>query len=89
MGKPSEFNDPFDCVGSAEGEYSEKVVNAYVEANYTTDFGTTEAFRTSFLMTYKEHEDEEYAKRRRLDSLCRIMSMTDVEDVLPENEHCV
>ena len=86
MGKPSEFNDPFDCIGSAEGDYSEKVVNAFVEANYTPDFGTTEAFRTSFLTTYKGHEDEGYAKRMYLDSLCRIMSMTDVEEVLPENE---
>lgn len=86
MGKPSEFNDPFDCIGSAEGDYSEKVVNAFVEANYTQDFGTTEAFRTSFLTTYKGHEDEGYAKRMYLDSLCRIMSMTDVEEVLPENE---
>lgn len=64
MGKPSEFNDPFDCIGSAEGDYSEKVVNAFVEANYTPDFGTTEAFRTSFLTRFALYENS-YARRLR------------------------
>ena len=84
--KPSEFNDPFDCIGVADGEYSQKAIDVFVEKNYTTDFGSKEPFRLSFIEQYKEHEDESFGGRKYLDSLCRIISMTDAEKVRPENE---
>ena len=40
----------------------------------------------SFIEQYKEHEDESFGGRKYLDSLCRIISMTDAEKVRPENE---
>ena len=86
MSKPSEFNDPFDCIGAAVGDYSEKVIADFVDENYTAEFGSKEDFRRAFIQTYKDQEDSLLVKRTHLDGLCLILCMVDAKMILPRNE---
>jgi hypothetical protein len=77
MGRPIEFNDPFECIYAVSGTLSEDYINTFVNENFvcSNELPTREKFKEVFKQEYRNYFKNVEAHRVRVNSLCLILSL--------------
>lgn len=80
VSRPSEFNDPFDCVGRVEGEFSNSVAKEYCS------MFCSEIAMEPYAVFAKAHFTASMQYRHFFDEWFRILSLSDASCILPQGE---
>ena len=84
--KPSEFNDPFDCVGAISGQLPKDAEDKYIDQcyqKYAPAMGKEmeEEFKNTFASVYKSLVERCFYNKQHLDEVCRIVSLSDASRI--------
>ena len=80
VSRPSEFNDPFDCVGVVEGELSNNVAKEYCS------MFCSEIAMEPYAVFARAHFTASMQYRHFFDEWFRILSLSDASCILPQGE---
>ena len=88
MGRPIEFNDPFECACAIKGALSKSAITAFVRDHFMRDedFPTNEVFEKTFRQVYPKHVGDPEEHRRRVNSMCLILSLVAKDGLTKEGD---
>ena len=88
MGRPMEFNDPFESACAMVGRLSERAIDSWVDRNYKCDddFPNREVFKAAYEDVYSEHYDDAEIHRSQVNTMCLILSLVARDGLTEEGD---